>query len=117
MATLEFRILARVEQFAAPQREAAVADIVSIAELRPSRSDIIILKEAWIPLQGIDYEPIPLNDKAVFSVDVMDQPAKHEFGVSFRRPQPLDRYYADPWIDRRNVTVSEEKALREFGLV
>lgn len=76
MTAVEPRIEASLEKLATPQREAAVANVVTIRKLRPPRTYIIIVKEAGIPSRRVEHKAVPLNDKTVLSPDMPSETSK-----------------------------------------
>ncbi len=84
MTDQEGRIATRFEQFPAAQREAAIADVATVIELRPERADIIISQKIRIPLVGIEYETVPLDDKAMGRPDMVGKAVEHEFRIVAR---------------------------------
>ncbi len=86
MTDAEIWIEASVQEPAASQREAAIADICIVVELRPVRSDIIELEEFRPPLRGVAYESVPLDDEDMIRFDVLAESGENEIRIVRGRP-------------------------------
>ena len=89
---------------------------MAIAELRPGRSDIIMIEEGGVPLLRIKHETVPLNDKAMVGSHMFDEPAEHEFRIGAGRDNLGDRDDFDGWVQRLDVRVGEQQTSAKFDL-
>lgn len=84
MGSLKFSVFACFHQTTATQRKAAIADIMAIIELRPTRTDIIIIEKFHAPAPGIKHMTIPLRDKAMRGFDMIDHLRQYEIRIGCR---------------------------------
>lgn len=116
MVEMECRIAARGHKAAASQGKAAIANIMSISELRPAGADIVIIEKIRTPTRCIYHMAVPLDDQTMGCVDMIDHLGQEEIGIGSGRRDRWDRNYRDGRMIGMDRAVGKELASRDINL-
>lgn len=81
MGSAKPRMPAERHQPVATQGKAAIADVMTIIELRPACPDIVVIEELRQPTRSIQDMPIPLDHEAMGGLHMIDHPGEQEVGI------------------------------------
>jgi hypothetical protein len=110
----ESLVPAGFQQLAGPQRKTAIPNHLSVRELRPNSSNIVIRKEVVGPSLWIDDEPVPLTDEDVTGPQMADQVAEDEKGIFLGGSKGRNALQSNSWVHFRRHLVRKQHAVTEL---
>ncbi|AMK22066.1 hypothetical protein K426_05570 [Sphingobium sp. TKS] len=90
MGRAEPRMEASLKQAPAAKGKAAIAYIMAIIELRPTRADIVIIEKLRTPSCCVEHMTIPLDYQAMGSGHIIHHPRQNKFGIGCGGVEPRD---------------------------